>query len=285
MAQYFRVSPNFWKGRRDWSDREKLLAQYLLSCPHRNLEGLFWLPLAYVEADLGWQAKIVRGCMATIERDEFAAYDEDAQVLFLCKALSFQAPSTEKQVIGAMSSLERVPKTVLWDLFVEACERWAPKLFQAIRISSDPDAQSHSNAIPIRFEPDPDIAGTLNSSSNSYSNSRPPNPPTGGRRRDRQKWREEFTAWIADHPPELLIDEWEPVRLRLAGAADVGYDAYQLASLHPHSLVDDVWLLGGTEMAKARLKELGTRGGFKVTIGFDWELIDCQCELTREQAV
>lgn len=281
MAQYFRVSPNFWKGRRDWSDREKLLAQYLLSCPHRNLEGLFWLPLAYVEADLGWASKIVRGCMATIERDKFAAYDDDAQVLFLCKALSFQAPSTEKQVIGAVSSLERVPKTVLWDLFVEACERWAPKLADAIRNRSSVGTQSHSNAIPMRSGSAPDIARMLSSNSNSYSNSIPPNPPEGGRARDIQKWEEETAQWVQAHPPDLLGDEWQPLCHELMSAVGDDWEMFALSSLHPHAIVDGVWVLGGVRQAIQRLDDLGARG---LKVSFAWRVVDCRCEFSSECA-
>jgi hypothetical protein len=286
MAQYYRVSPNFWKGRRDWSDREKLLAQYLLSCPHRNLEGLYWLPLAYVEADLGWPAKVLRACLATLERDSFAAYDETAQVLFLCKALSFQAPTTEKQVTGALNSLERVPKTVLWDRFVDACERWAPKLSDELGNPSGSDTQSHSNEIPMRSESHPDIARTLNSNSNSYSNSRPPDPPRGGRVRDREKWEKEFAAWLQAHPvtPELL-EEWEPARISLAEVTGDQYVMSQLGLLHPHSFNDGVWLLGGPETPTLSMfRHLSEGSSFKTAVGFDWELVTCRCELSKASA-
>jgi|SRR5580704_14089394 hypothetical protein len=199
MAQYYRVSPNFWKGRRSWSDREKLLAQYLLSCPHRNLEGLYWLPLAYVEADLAWAPKVVRSCLQTISTDGFAAYDDDAEVLFLCKALSFQAPSSAKQLQGAISNLERVPKTALWDRFLKACDEWAPELAEKIRNSS----QSHPNLIPVRSETHSDIARTRISNSNSSSNSNPPSPPNGGRQRERDRFEQELTDWVTLEFPEL----------------------------------------------------------------------------------
>lgn len=113
-------------------------------------------------------------------------------------------------------------------------------------------------------------------------NNSPPSPPVGGRRRDREKWKQEYTAWVQAHPPDLLAEEWEPVRLALVEVVEqLGagqYEMYQLSSLHPHSIVDGVWLLGGSSIATQRLKELGARKGFAAAVGFEWKLIDCKCQ-------
>jgi hypothetical protein len=120
-------------------------------------------------------------------------------------------------------------------------------------------------------------------------NNSPPSPPVGGRRRDREKWKQEYTAWVQAHPPDLLAEEWEPTRLRLVEVVEqLGagqYEMYQLSSLHPHSIVDGVWLLGGTPIATQRLKELGARKGFTEAVGFEWKLIDCKCQAAVEKAV
>jgi hypothetical protein len=284
MAQYYRVSPNFWKGRRNWSDREKLLAQYLLSCPHRNLEGLYWLPLAYVQADLGWPSRAVEDAVATLERDGFAAYDAEAQVMFVCKALKYQSPSTEKQVIGAVSSLERVPETVLWERFLSACADWAPRLADELakQPGADPNATripfgSHSTGSGNASEPDSDIARTP--SSNSSSNSeKAPQPPKGERQRDRVAFETAMTAWVRTHPvSDEMLTAWEPVATRLREAVDEATFALHLDALHLHADGDTATIGVRARQAawiKARfLRTLEEAAGKPV------ELVECGCEI------
>lgn len=171
MAAHYRISPNFWKTRRHWSDRQRTLALYVMTCQHRNLEGLYWLPAGYVQSDLGWPAKAVEDTMRFLEEDGMVAYDRQSEVLFLCKALRHQAPATDKQLIGAINELAQVPVTSLWDRFVVACESYAPKLANRIRM----ELESHSNGIPNLIanglRSDSDIARTLSSNSNSSSSS------------------------------------------------------------------------------------------------------------------
>lgn len=150
MAQHYRVKPMYWKGdRRRWDDQEKLLGLYLLTCAHRNLEGLYWLPKAYIAADLGWPPKTVARALTTLIDAGFCQYDDAAEVMLMPKALAHQAPSTEKQLTGAITSLEAVPETALWDEFLVACESHSPKLANRIRM----ETRSHSNgtANAIRF--------------------------------------------------------------------------------------------------------------------------------------
>lgn len=143
MARYYPVSPLFWSDRtaQQWSDREKLLALYLLTCEHRNLEGLYRLPLAYVEEDLGWTREDVEAAMETLRKDGFVRYDAATRVVFVVNALKYQAPKSARQVKGAIASLQEVPDTELFEEFLEAAQRWAPELYQALV----PLVDTHSN--------------------------------------------------------------------------------------------------------------------------------------------
>lgn len=141
MAKYYPVWPKYWRGdRRRWDDQEKLLGLYLLTCEHRNLEGLYYLPRTYIAADLAWSPATVDRALATMIDAGFCAYDDDAEVVLVPRALAHQAPRTEKQITGARRSLEAVPTTALWDAFLEACESHAPALSDAIR----KDLESHA---------------------------------------------------------------------------------------------------------------------------------------------
>ena len=55
------VDAGFWRSRKlkGASDATKLLCVYLIACPHGNSVGMFHMPMAYIQADLGWTDKEV----------------------------------------------------------------------------------------------------------------------------------------------------------------------------------------------------------------------------------
>jgi hypothetical protein len=134
MARYYPVSPLYWSDGKvsDLADGPKLLALYLLTCPHRNLEGLYRLPLAYIEADLGWDEAVLFSRFEIVLGAGFAEYDYDASVVFLPKALKYHQPSTAPQIQGALNALQAVPDTALYDSFLEAARQYAPRLYEAL---------------------------------------------------------------------------------------------------------------------------------------------------------
>lgn len=135
MARYYPVSPLFWSDAkvRQWDDRTTLLALYLLTCEHRNLEGLYRLPLAYVEADLCWPADAVLSRMGGLCADGFIDYDHSGQVVFVRNALKYQAPKSKLQIKGAINALEQVPETPLMEQLAETAAVHSRPLATAIR--------------------------------------------------------------------------------------------------------------------------------------------------------
>lgn len=131
MARYYPVSPLFWSDEKvvGWDEPTTLLALYLLTCEHRNLEGLYRLPYAYIQADLEWSADEVRERMGELIVCGFIDYDEAARVVLLPKALKYHTPKSERHVQGAINALQEVPDTVLWDRFVAAAGEFAPALY------------------------------------------------------------------------------------------------------------------------------------------------------------
>jgi hypothetical protein len=134
MARYYPVSPLFWSDEKvqRWSDQTVLLALYLLTCDHRNLEGLYRLPYAYIQADLEWPEAEVRDRMQDLIDDGFVEYDEAARVVFLPKALRYHEPKAKNQIKGALNELQSVPDTHLWDGFLSAAQQYAPALAKAL---------------------------------------------------------------------------------------------------------------------------------------------------------
>ena len=134
MARYYPVSPLFWSDQKvqRWQDQTVLLALYLLTCDHRNLEGLYRLPYAYIQADLEWPEAEVREHMAQLIDSGFIYYDEAARVVFLPKALRYHQPKSKNQLQGAINELQQVPETTLWQGFIDAAREFAPALYQAL---------------------------------------------------------------------------------------------------------------------------------------------------------
>lgn len=219
-SQHYRVSPKFWVNeRRAWTDAERLLGLYLLTCEHRNTEGLYRLPKGYICEDLGWTPRKASETLAALVSEGFVAYDEDAQVVFLPKALLQQRPTTRKQVQGALNELGRLPRTVLWRDFMAACDQHAPRLATALRDgvasafadtdeNAQPDARTdgdtdthantHTDAVPLtRAHP---TRRHISSSTPTPSLS-PPRPPVGNRERDQQRFEDQLTVYVAEHLP------------------------------------------------------------------------------------
>lgn len=141
MASYYPISPLFWKDEkvRDWlvagEDRTVTLALYLLTCGHRNLEGLYWLPYPYIGVDLAWEADAVGERMAHLLDGKFIEYDTKAEVVFVRNALKYQQPKSPPQIKGAISSLQRVPATPLLHSLLTVADTHALTLAKAIRKS------------------------------------------------------------------------------------------------------------------------------------------------------
>jgi hypothetical protein len=134
VARYYPVSPLFWSDKKviKWDERTRYLSLYLLTSEHRNLEGLFRLPLAYIQADLDWSSDEVSDHMSDLTSDGFVNYDGGAKVVFLPKALKYHQPKAPKQIAGAINVLQQVPPTVLWPDFMAAAKAYAPEFHAAL---------------------------------------------------------------------------------------------------------------------------------------------------------
>lgn len=135
MAKFASVSPEFWTDTTvgGWSDSQKLLALYLLTCPHRNLQGLYRLSVRYAADDLGWSTQRTKRALEELVEDGFAEYDWKAKVVLLPKALRYYQPKTRPQLTGALQALAKVPDTPLKQRFTDlAREHGAADLLNAL---------------------------------------------------------------------------------------------------------------------------------------------------------
>jgi hypothetical protein len=148
MIRYHRVDPHYWVLAKNWDDRTRNVVLYVQTCRHRVTEGLFPLPKAYMAADLGYTVPQVARSLGVIVNAGLVKYDDQAEVIFICNALEMQAPTTPKQIQGAIARLRMVPASpLLCDLHFHA-NAHANAFAEAIR-EAFPTLGLRNGAVPF----------------------------------------------------------------------------------------------------------------------------------------
>lgn len=145
-SRYCKVTSKFWQDEAvlRWSDDAKLLALYLMTCPHRNMVGYFVLPKPYICADLDWSMERLAEPFRELFEEGFCAYDEETRVLPIHRALKYDSPGDEddqekdaqdsRQGFVALHPLEEGVRPLSGDTVGFACACWGsgcPQLGQA----------------------------------------------------------------------------------------------------------------------------------------------------------
>ena len=128
MRDYAKISPQFWIGStgrklRDAGPEATLVALYLLSNPHANMLGLYYLPQLYIahETGLGIEGAS-KGLRRAIEA-EFCDYDEASEVVFVCEMARFQIAERlepkDKRCIGIQREYDALPNNLFLPNFYE----------------------------------------------------------------------------------------------------------------------------------------------------------------------
>jgi hypothetical protein len=162
--RYYRVSPRFWHDTEGWSDDERLLALYLLTCPQRTTEGLFPFRSRYAQADLEWVPERFDKAFAQLLERDFVRFDATAKVLLIVKALKYQAPANDNQAKYAVKVLDELPSTPLTSDFKQLAERFSERLLNHLPNGFGTDTQT-----------DPDHSSSL-----TQAQALSPPPPLGG---------------------------------------------------------------------------------------------------------
>ena len=94
MRDYAQVRPRFWTGNtgrllRD--DREtQVVALYLITGPHANMIGLYYLPTAYITADTGIPFEGASKALARLSDAGFCKYDQATEVVWIVEMARHQ---------------------------------------------------------------------------------------------------------------------------------------------------------------------------------------------------
>ena len=128
MRDYGKVSPQFWIGKTGKEIREKghealIVSMYLLTNPHANMTGMYYLPVIYMahETGLGLEgaSKGLRRCIEA----GFCHYDEDAEVVWVIEMAKYQiAPAlkaSDNRCIGIQREYDSQPKNQFLSMFYQ----------------------------------------------------------------------------------------------------------------------------------------------------------------------
>lgn len=220
--QYARVSGRFWTDTKDWGPHNQRVALYLLTNRHRTMEGLYHLPLGYLCADLNITPRQAQQALEFIQTTGLVAYDPDAEVVFIRKALKHAAPKTANHIKGAISRLTAVPSSPLWHEFRMACECHADGLADAMRVawpSLFASSSSSSNTPPLTPP-----GGNGDGMAVGGVGEVMPVRPVGGRRRDVEAYEVALRLWVERWFPGVEVGAVTGVAafLRLSGPVTAG---------------------------------------------------------------
>lgn len=95
MRDYATVSPVFWTGQtgrrlKALGPDAMLVALYLVTSPHSNAMGMFYLPVLYISHETGLTMEGASEALRRGEKAGFCAYDQDAEVVWVFEMARFQ---------------------------------------------------------------------------------------------------------------------------------------------------------------------------------------------------
>lgn len=112
--KFFGVSPAIWSKQLTklgislgWEP--VVLYFYLLTSPHRTSEGLFRLPLAYIDGDLGIPPNRTKIHLHALEEARYLYWDEENDLILDRNALWVNPCRGEKRVPSAIKKLRGLP--------------------------------------------------------------------------------------------------------------------------------------------------------------------------------
>lgn len=88
MRAYFKVSPQFWLGQTGRELRKldpecTVVAMYLMTCPHANSLGLYYIPLPYIAHETGSTLEEASKALASLSEAGFCVYDHENEFVWV----------------------------------------------------------------------------------------------------------------------------------------------------------------------------------------------------------
>ena len=127
MRNFGRVEPSFWIGETGRQLRGHMEAQivsaYLLSNPHANMLGLYYLPVAFLVHETGLTLEGALKGLARGEEVHFCAYSAQSEVVWVYEMARFQVGErlspTDNRVKGVQTQYDNLPKNEFLPAFFD----------------------------------------------------------------------------------------------------------------------------------------------------------------------
>ena len=147
-SRYSKVFVKIWHSKdfRAISEDGKMLFMYLLSSPHRNMGGFYYLPLPYLCYDVGLDEKRITKALQELADRDMALYDFDTQVVLIKKWFCYNPIENENQAKGLNKQLAEIPKSRLFKPF-ENCVKEYCKYIESILKGLDMPSENPSETL------------------------------------------------------------------------------------------------------------------------------------------
>lgn len=128
MRDYGKVSPQFWTGStgkqiKAAGNEAVIVALYLMTSPHANMIGLYYLPKPYIAHETGLSFEAASKGLASCCEAMFCTYEDASEHVFVHAMARFQIADTLKpednRVKGVENELAKAPKGALLQAFME----------------------------------------------------------------------------------------------------------------------------------------------------------------------
>lgn len=108
MSNFYRsINPSFWSGKTGKAIRgnpeAQVLALYLITNQHTNMQGVYHLPVAYICADTGLSQQGALKGLDRLFEGGFCEYFHEQEVVFVYKMLVYQTGNLKKNDNRAIS--------------------------------------------------------------------------------------------------------------------------------------------------------------------------------------
>ena len=113
MREYGQIQCSFWTDPdiRSLSEDARLLAAYLLTGPHSNGLGCYYLPFAYLQGDFGWPEERVSKGFTELSRNPFAKHCKTTNFVLIPKFLHWNPIANGNIAKARVTEFHTVPKT------------------------------------------------------------------------------------------------------------------------------------------------------------------------------
>jgi hypothetical protein len=130
MRNYSIVSPAFWTGKTGKAIKAagtdaQVLALYLMTSPHSNMIGLYFLPKMYIQYETGLSDQGALKALHSLSKVGFCDYDDAAEVVWVYEMARYQVgasvTATDNRVKSIRKEYDNVPSC---KFLVAFCEKY-----------------------------------------------------------------------------------------------------------------------------------------------------------------